>query len=211
MADTAEFLLRWARGDQDALAELVAQEAPWIERQVRSKLGDHLRRRADTQDILQETLLTILRTGPRFVCSDRAHLRGLLARMLLNTIHAEANHQTAKKRDVRREVAPVHPGSSGSVLILDQQAASLTGPDCAAAEAETRDWLRLALELLDPDDRNTILWREYEDLSFADVASRLGVTEDAARMRFQRALPKLAKKMKALRAGELGKLLAADE
>lgn len=209
MADTAELLLRWANGDQDALAALVAQDAPWIEQQVRRKLGNHLRRRADTQDIVQDTLVTILRTGPRFVCSDRSHLRALLARMVLNTIYAEAHHQTAARRDVRREETAA-PVGSGSVLILDRQAASITAPSAAAAEAETRDWLRLALELLDPDDRNTILWREYESLSFAEVAARLGVAEDAARMRFARALPKLARKLKALRAGQLGSLLASE-
>jgi RNA polymerase sigma factor (sigma-70 family) len=211
MADTTELLLRWARGDQAALADLVAQDAPWIERQVRGQLGNHLRQRADTQDIVQETLLTVLRTGPRFVCSDRAHLRALLARMVLNTIRAEAHHQTAAKRDVRRETTPVTNGSAGSVLILDRHAASVTDPGAAAAKAETRDWLRLALELLDPDDRNAILWREYEGVSFAELGARLGMAEDAARMRFARALPKLARKLKALRAGELGRLLAGDD
>jgi RNA polymerase sigma-70 factor, ECF subfamily len=205
--DTVQLLQRWARGDQEALAALVARDVPWIEGQVRGRLGGYLRQRVDTQDIVQETLLTILRTGPRFVCSDRGHLRALLARMVENTIRATAHHQTAGKRDVRREVAPVQPGTSGSVLILDQQAAAVTDPGVAAGKTETRDWLRLALELLEPDDRNVILWREYEGAPFAEVAERLGMAEDAARMRFARALPKLAKKLKQLRAGGLGELL----
>ncbi len=211
MTDTAQLLHRWACGDQNALASLVAQDQPWIERHVRARLGEHLRKRADTQDIVQETLLTILRTGPRFVCSDRAHLRALLARMVENTIRAAAHHHGAKKRDLRREVPAVAPASSGSVLILDQRAASVTDPGAAASRAETRDWLRLALELLEPDDRNVVLWREYEELPFAEVAARLGMTEDAARMRFARALPKLAKKLQALRAGQLDSLLGRPE
>ena len=207
MHDTAELLSRWARGDQAALADLVAQDAGWITAHVRARLGGHLRQRVDTQDIVQDTLLTILRTGPRFVCSDRGHLRALLARMVENTIRAEAHHQAAGKRDRRREVH-ADPGASGSVLILDRHAAAVTDPGSAAAKAETRDWLRLALELLEPDDRNVILWREYEQLPFAVVAQRLAMSEDAARMRFARALPKLARKLKSLRAGELGEALA---
>jgi RNA polymerase sigma-70 factor (ECF subfamily) len=207
MSDTAELLLRWARGDQQAMAELVAQDAPWIERQVRGQLGNHLRQRADTQDIVQETLLTVLRTGPRFVCSDRAHLRALLARMVLNTIRAEADQQTAGKRDVRREVRPGPASGSNSVLHIDGMPGAVTDPGAAAAKAETRDWMRLALELLEPDDRNAILWREYEGVSFAELGQRLGMTEDAARMRFARALPRLARKLKALREGQLGSLL----
>ncbi|MFO1078272.1 MAG: sigma-70 family RNA polymerase sigma factor [Planctomycetota bacterium] len=210
MPETAELLLRWANGDDDALADLVAQDAPWIERQVRTRLGNWLRQRVDTQDIVQGTLLTILRTGPRFVCSDRAHLRALLARIVENTIRGEIHHHTAGKRDLRRELTAPPPDRSHSVLILDQRAASVTDPGRAAAAAETRDWLRLALELLEPDDRNAILWREFEGLPFAEVAARLGMTEDAARMRFGRALPKLAQKLKQLRAGELGSLLGDD-
>ncbi|MBL8748675.1 MAG: sigma-70 family RNA polymerase sigma factor [Planctomycetes bacterium] len=211
MTDTAQLLHRWACGDQEALANLVAQDQPWIERQVRARLGDRLRKRADTQDVVQETLLTILRTGPRFVCSDRGHLRALLARMVENTIRAAADHHGAKKRDLRREVEAAAPGTNGSVLFLDQRAASVTDPGAAASKAETRDWLRLALELLEPDDRNVILWREYEELPFGEIADRLGMAEDAARMRFARALPKLAKKLQALRAGQLDSLLGRPE
>src|SRR5688500_6658274 len=142
--DTAHLLLRWANGDGAAMAQLVTDDAGWIERHVRARLGDHLRQRVDTQDIVQNTLLAVLRHGPRFVCSDRAHLRALLARMVENTIRAEAHHQTAARRDRRREVRP-DPGASRSVLILDQLAATVTDPGSAASRAETRDWLRLAL------------------------------------------------------------------
>lgn len=207
MSETAELLLRWAAGDQAAMATLVQQDAPWIEAQVRRRLGAQLRQRVDTQDIVQNTLLAVLQTGPRFVCSDRAHLRGLLARMVENAICAQAHHATAGKRDVRREAAAWTHGASGSVLLLDARPASITQPGAAAERNETRDWVRLAIELLDADDRNVILWREYEEASFAEVAARLGVTEDAARMRFARALPKLAKKLVVLRAGDLGSLL----
>ena len=55
-----------------------------------------------------------------------------------------------------------------------------------------------------------ILWREYDGLPFAEVADRLGLAEDAARMRFARALPKLARKLKSLRTGELGSLLGEE-
>ena len=210
MTETAQLLLRWAQGDQAAMADLVTQDAPWIEAQVRKRLGAQLRQRVDTQDIVQNTLLAILQTGPRFVCSDRAHLRALLARMVENAICAQANHATAGKRDVRRETPGFVQGPSGSVLILDAKSASITRPGSAAEKSEARAWVRLALELLEADDRNVIVWREYEELPFAVVAERLGVVEDAARMRFARALPKLAKKLRSLRRGELDKLLAAE-
>jgi RNA polymerase sigma factor (sigma-70 family) len=209
MTRTAELLLRWAQGDPEALAELVQQDGAWIENHVRRRLGPLLRRRADTQDIVQNTLLEVLKCGPRFVCADRGHLRALLAKMVENVLCSQAAHDQAGKRDVRREVQA--GGDSGSVLILDAKSAAVTQPSLAAERSETRDWVRLALELLDPEDRSIVLWREQDELSFAEIAGRLGVAEDAARMRFNRALPKLARKLKALRAGNLDSVLGSQD
>lgn len=209
MNETAELLLRWSLGDLEAIGTLAQREAEWIEKHVRRRLGAQLRRRVDTQDIVQQTLVEVLRSGPRFVCSDRAHMRALLARMVENVICGQAAQFTAQKRDVRRD-APAS-ADTGSVLILDAQAATVTQPGEAAHRSEVRDWVRLALELLDPEDRNVIVWREYEELPFATIASRLGIQEDAARMRFARAMPKLAQRLKALRAGKVGELLGSGE
>jgi RNA polymerase sigma factor (sigma-70 family) len=207
MTHTAELLRRWAGGDRAAADALIAEHTPWIEAHVRQRLGDRLRARVDTQDIVQNTLLNLLQVMPRFVCHDREHLRSLLARMVENAICAQAHHATAARRDVRREVPAGCAGDTGSVLLLDARPASVTQPGVAAENNEMRAWLRLALELLEPEDRNTVFWREFEGASFADVAARLGVAEDAARMRFARALPKLAKKLAALRRGALGAAL----
>lgn len=208
VSETAALLLRWARGDQAAMAELVAADAPWVEAQVRRRLGRQLRQRIDTQDIVQNTLLGLLHHGPRFVCSDRGHLRALLARMVENAIRTQVQHATADKRDLRRE-ARVPAQGSGSVLMLDAGVAPGTEPGLAAEQGEMRDWVRLALELLEPEDRAVILWREFDGEPFATIAARLGIAEDAARMRFSRALPRLARRLKSLRSGDLADLLGA--
>ncbi len=206
MTQTRDLLRRWHEGDQNALGELVAMDAQWIQDHVRRRLGPLLRRRTDTQDIVQHTLVEVLKTGPRFVVDDRNHLRALLARMVENVLRYHARHDQQQKRDVRREVPAAVPGASQSVLYL-QPTANGPGPATQAAAAETRDWLRLALELLEPDDRDVIVWREYDELPFAEIAARQGIPEVNARMRFQRALPKLAKKLQQLQQGQLGEAL----
>lgn len=203
---TRELLLRWHQGDQDALAELVRQDAAWIEDHVHRRLGPQLRQRADTQDIVQNTLLEVLRAAPRFVVSDRGHLRALLAKMVENALHVQVRHAQAARRDVRRE-QPSAAASDGSVLHLDVQPAPTTRPSLAVERSETRSWVRLGLELLDPEDRSVVYWREYDELSFAEIGQRLGIDENTARMRFNRALPKLARKLQQLRHGQLGTAL----
>jgi RNA polymerase sigma factor (sigma-70 family) len=139
--------------------------------------------------------------------SDRGHLRALLAKMIENVLRVQANHHHAQRRDLRREVAAtVGVSTRDTVLDLDPTGTG-TAPDQAAERTETRDWVRLALQFLDADDRDAIVWRDYDELSFAEVAARLGVAEDAARMRYRRALPKLARALTDLRAGRLDALL----
>ena len=49
-----------------------------------------------------------------------------------------------------------------------------------------------------------------EDALFADIAAGLGVTEDAARMRYGRALTRLARAIDAIRTGRLHEILGED-
>jgi len=205
VSETRDLLLRWHGGDQNAMADLVQQEAAFVERQVRSRLGPVLRRQHDTQDIVQSTLLQALRTAPKFLVSDREQLRGLLVRMVENALRVQANHQQRQKRDIRRE-QPLHQNAGDTVLDLDP-AAAVTNPGAAAERTEARDWVRLALELLDADDREVIVLRDYEELSFVAIAAQLGEAEDTVRMRYRRAMPKLANTLSRLRQGKLGDLL----
>ncbi|MEO6594090.1 MAG: sigma-70 family RNA polymerase sigma factor [Planctomycetota bacterium] len=205
MSETRDLLLRWHSGDQNAMAQLVEQEAEFVGRKIRGRLGPLLRRQHDTQDIVQATLLQALRSAPKFLVSDREQLRGLLVRMVENTLCVQAKHQQRQKRDIRREQA-LQPVAGDAVLDLDPTATA-TNPRAAAERTETRDWVRLALHLLDGDDRQVIQLRDYEDLSFGEIAEQLGEAEDTVRMRYRRAMPRLAKTLSSLRQGKLGELL----
>jgi DNA-directed RNA polymerase specialized sigma24 family protein len=63
--------------------------------------------------------------------------------------------------------------------------------------------VRLGLELLDAEDRKILLAREYDDRSFVDIGDELGMTANAVRMRWVRAVARLADVLKQLRAGRL--------
>ena len=207
VSNTRDLLLRWHAGDEAALVTLVERDLDWIEAQARRRLGPRLRRRADTQDIVQETLIEVLRYGPRFVLSDRGHLRGLLARMVENVLRAQADHHGAQKRDLAREVGLGSAAAApDSVLELDPPAGA-TAPDRAAERGELRDWVRLALELLEPGDRDLIVWRDFDEQPFAAIATRLGEGEDTVRMRHRRALPKLARILRSLQRGSITELV----
>ncbi len=54
-----------------------------------------------------------------------------------------------------------------------------------------RPWLDEAMHSLDERDREAVLLRHFENRSYAEIGARFDVTENAARMRVERALEKL--------------------
>lgn len=200
---TLELLRGWHAGRREALDELIRRHLEWIRDCVRKRLGDHLRRRDDTQDLVHEAVIDVLRYGPRFEIADETCFRRLLARIVENNIRDKNRWLQRDCRNPERERSHL----SDSVLALDPPVESVTNPSNRAASDETREWIRIALELLDPADRDVILLRDWERLGWQEVCQRLGTTANTARMRYQRALPKLAYKVAELRGGRLKELL----
>ena len=93
---------------------------------------------------------------------------------------------------------------SGSVLDLDRAA---TTPSQAAAAGEYRSLIRLALELVAPEDREILLLRQWQELPYEEIARELSISPKAAHMRFVRALPRLVETVRRLRVGRLPELL----
>lgn len=200
--NTTELLRRWNRGDEAALQELIAHHLPWIRAHVSERLGDLLRAKEETGDIVQGALLEFLRYGPRFELANEAHLRALLARIAENVLRDRYDFHSRRRRQAARET----PLPADGVLMLDPSARDATQPSEALERKQWQAWVRLALELLDPADREVIVLRQWDNLEFAEIAERLGLAVDTTRMRFHRALPKLADKIKQLQRGDLGAL-----
>jgi RNA polymerase sigma-70 factor (ECF subfamily) len=195
--DTRVLLQRWHAGDRQAIEALVGRDLEWIRGHVRARLGPLLRSRGETMDYVQDAVLDVLQYTPRFLTDDRRQFRALVARIVENHLRDAHDHHAAQRRTPARE----RPVPTDSVLDLGVAASTVTRPDAAAERNEQEAWVRLALELLEPADRQVLLLRQWQGLEFAVVGEHLGIAEDAARMRFQRALPKLAKQLEALRAG----------
>jgi RNA polymerase sigma-70 factor, ECF subfamily len=195
---TVDLLRRWHAGDRAALEALLQRDLPWITEHVSRRLGDVLRRRGDTQDFLHDAVVEVLNYTPRFLAGGRDQFRRLMAQIIENLLRDQRDFFSRKRRDLQRE----SPLPSDSVLLLDPNERQITRPSEVAQRHEEEAWLRLAMELLEPEDREVILLRQWDGLAWAEIGDRMGLAEDAARMRFQRALPRLSAKVEALRRGE---------
>lgn len=200
VTDATPLLLeQWHGGDELALAALVELHLPWLQERIERRLGKFLRSLGDPGDYLHDAVLDFLRYAPRFQVRDAAQFRGLLARVIENTIRDRNDWFRARRRDLARNAAL----PTDSVLALDPALQRSTTPSRVVAIGETRDWVRLGLELLEAEDRKIILEREYEDRSFVAIGEGLGLSANAVRMRWVRAVARLAEVLRGLRAGHL--------
>ncbi|MFT4515512.1 MAG: RNA polymerase sigma-70 factor (ECF subfamily) [Planctomycetota bacterium] len=184
-------------GDSEQLKRLIADHLPWIEARVRKRLSPAVRQEGDTQDFVQDALVEVLRDGPRFAADSPEAFRALLARIVENTLIDRHRYMHREQRDRRKQCSL----PSGSVVMLNGAAKAITSPATKVEREEQHTWLRLALEMLGPDDREAVRLRDWEGLSFGEAGKQLGISDEAMRLRYRRALPRLAKKLDELRRG----------
>lgn len=200
---TIELLRKWHHGDREAMVALIERNIDWVRSHVRNRLGPVLRGKAETLDFVQDAIIDFLEYGPRFELTSDEQLRALLARIVENNLRDENKRLRRKRRDVARESGT----PTDSVLRLDPPVDQVSTPSRIVDRAERHEWVRLALEFLDPEDRTVLQLREWEERSFPEIAAELGLSENGARMRYKRALPRLANKVGELRKRGLRAIL----
>jgi RNA polymerase sigma-70 factor, ECF subfamily len=169
-------------GSDEALDALYARYGPRLLSFIRLKMGRSLRARLESRDILQATFLKSFEHLDDFDGSHARSLLGWMMRIAEREIRDRADFHTRQQRDARRdEDVGGHPDivartkSALSRLILDERAERVEN----------------ALASLTEPHRQVILLRTFEELSFPEIAVRLGRTEDASRMLFARAMTAL--------------------
>ena len=106
-------------------------------------------------------------------------------------------------RDAGQEVSlyrdPLPQASSAALasMLLGR----LTSPSHAAIRAEQVLRVQEALNALDPLDREVVALRHFEQLSRAETAQVLGITEEAGAKRYIRALKRLKAILAAMPGG----------
>lgn len=204
---TSLCLKQWHEGKQEGLDALLERHIPWLQGQVRKRLSPELRGKADTHDYVQDAVVKFLRYAPRFTISDEAPFRALLLKVVESTLLNRYRWFTARRRQMARE----RPLPADTVLTLDPPQQVSKTPSQSASRHEEEAWIRLSMEFLDPDDREVIVLREWDGLSYPEIAARVDITADAARMRHNRAMGRLSDKVYALRCGIIEKVLETDE
>lgn len=154
---------------------------------IRARLGRNLRRRLESRDILQATLLKAFQGLERFEGSGSRSLMAWLGTIAVDEIRDQADFHGRQKRDMARD-ATLQTG-------MDPLARRLHGEVTRLQLEDEVERLIEALDELDEQHREVILLRSFEELSFAEIAERLGKSTGACKMLFARAKAALAVKM----------------
>ena len=199
VTQTSKFLSQWHAGSQESLQGLLERHQPWIRSQVRQRLTALLRSKGETCDFVQDAVLQFLRFAPRFTLSNEAHFRAILMRVIENRLLDEYDRFTARRRDIARE----RPLPSDTVLSLDPPDHPGRTPSRSAEAHEREAWIRLAMELVDVDDREVLVLRQWERMTFEEIGEKQDISSEAARKRHDRAVGRLADLVLMLKRGEI--------
>jgi RNA polymerase sigma factor (sigma-70 family) len=178
---TIELLVRAQQGDRGAVEALLQRCLPSLKRWAHGRLPAIARGSLDTEDLVQESAMHVLRRldvfEPRHVGAMQAYLR----LSVINRIRDEV-------RRIGRQPPPVElpedlPGDRTSPLEL-------------AIQSEAYERYRKALTTLTPRDRELIVARIEVQWSLAEIAHRFSMrTVDGARMAVTRAVKRLTQNL----------------
>ena len=172
--DAAELALRFAAGDERALAEIYGQWSSLVYSLAVRSLGDS----TDAEDVTQKVFVSAWQGRERFDI-ERASISAWLVGITRHTI-ADMHESRTRQR------------------ALTEQVTAITGDDVAPApETDLADRLLIADEMarLDPLPRTVVHLAFFDDLTHVQIAKRLDLPVGTVKSHIRRSLSKLRKRL----------------
>jgi RNA polymerase sigma-70 factor, ECF subfamily len=186
---------RAMRGEESARHALLDLHRNDLRRMVQARLDPRINVRVDASDVVQDALIDAWRRLDGYL-RDRPlpflpWLRQIVGDRIIDT---HRRHISSKCRGIQREERLEISDESADVLAR-QLFTSDMSPSNVLERKEVQARLKQALLALPPKDREILIIRHIEQLSAAEIAARLGITEGAVKARLLRALLRLRGQM----------------
>ncbi len=181
-----------AVGQAEVLGRALEAFRGYLTLVAQRELSQDLAAKVGASDLVQDTFLAAGRDIAHLRGRSRAELRtwlkGILEHLLANT---RRRYRETRKRRVGLEVSygPVAGETLG--VVAANVSGSATSPSGRAMRHEREDGLREAMVQLPEHYREVIQWHHQERLPFEEIAARLGISPEAARKLWGRALLRL--------------------
>jgi RNA polymerase sigma factor (sigma-70 family) len=174
---TMELVIRARQGDRMATEALLERCLPQLQRWAHGRLPASARGSLDTNDLVQDAALNLVKRIDLFEPRHVGAMQGYLRQSVINRIRDEV-------RKIGRHAPPTE--------LPEDHPSDRTSPLEFAIQAEAYERYRQALAQLQPKDRELIVARVEVQWTVAEIAQRFGMrTVDAARMAVGRAVRRL--------------------
>lgn len=179
----SEIVAKAKEGDPDALGLLLDYFQKYLYTVVNNDLDSDLQPKMGGSDVVQNTFIEASLGFPRFKGETKAELKAWLVSILKNNLHDchRFFHEVAK-RNVGRE--------KGGAKKFEVQAQTLSPYDQVRLKEKIR-MVRKALAGLNPGQQEIILLKNQEEWTFKQIGAKYGLTDEAARKRYERAMDQL--------------------
>jgi RNA polymerase sigma-70 factor (ECF subfamily) len=179
----------------DDLSRFVVTFRDRLVRMVRLRLDPRLRGRIDASDVVQEALAEAVQRFDDFLSQNKLPLYlwlRLLVGQRLSLTHRR--HLGTRQRDAAREVSLfAAPPAASSDCLARLIIGECETPEEDASRAEQRALVQRALDSMEATDREVLVLRHFEQLSNAETAQALGLSESGASSRYTRSLLRFRK------------------
>ena len=196
-ADPLQLIAEARQGVAASLGALMELYRNYLGLLARTQLDARLAKRVSASDVVQETMLDACRDFDRFRGATEGELMAWLRSILVaNLARLLDEHVNAQKRSVGREVsldAHRQDLEQSAVRLEQSLAGAISSPSLQAMRRERAAVLADRLAQLREDDREVIVLRNLEGLSFDEVARRMNRSSGAVRVLWVRAVDRLRK------------------
>src|SRR3954451_23226182 len=205
-SDTIRLSERLRAGDRGALAELFQRHRDRLRRMVELRIDARLQGRIDASDVLQDGFLDLAKRGEGYLSDPKLPVFLWLRLVVSDRVAmVHRHHLGTRMRDAAQEVSlhrdPLPQASASSAALASMLLGRLTSPSNAAIRAEQILQVQEAVTSLEPLDREVVALRHFEQLSRAEAAVVLGISEQAVTKRYVRAIKRLTAILAALLGG----------
>ncbi len=161
-------------GNNNSFELLVARYQNQVANLIFMKMG----RSEDVEDIAQEVFIRVFRSLPKF--KFNSSFFSWIYRITLNLCIDEI-----RKRKIRRMLSLDF--LTEDALEKNKKGNEVINPSDSVLSKERKDMVHRAMNRLSKEHREILLLREYQDLSYDEIAEALGLTLQAVKSRIFRA------------------------
>lgn len=181
-------------GDTTCVGELLGVYRDYLLGIAVAKLDPRVRARCNPSDVVQETLMEAFRDFHQFRGGLEREFLAWIRQILSNNLARVVElHVLTDKRDLRRE-RPIEQAVAGESKLERRDYWLTAEGQSPSSVLQKKEQLATVLERINKlpaHYRDVLLLRHIEELSFDDVADRLGKSAGAVRMIWLRALEQL--------------------